>query len=267
MLALAGVSFWGSTVRSALHDAPVSLIAVAETVFASGAFNFVAWAMVAAWAGGVAPAGTATRRQIAAAAAIGLICLLPTGQATIVALLALGVMLAIPAGTRTGRRVAALLICLAAEMAWSSTYALPLHGAVAALDSQAVGAVLGLLGQTVAVHGNVLENASARFGIEVVAFCSSSFPLVRVVLAFLVTLLYCGRPPRAADLPWLAASWVASIALTELRLCLMAWSEPNYVWLHDGGGVTVYALAAVALAVLFPLLAFVRGGPAAERRA
>jgi len=227
----------------------------------------VAWAMLVMWAGKAAPAGRATPRQVAGGAVIGLVCLLPAAQATIVVLLALGVLFARPADTGAGRTVAALLVCLAADMIWTSAYALPLHGLAGRLDARAVAALLGLLGQTLAVHGNVIENIPARFGVEVLAFCASSFPLARVVLAFLVTMLYCGRKPRAADLPWLAASLLASVALTELRLCLMALGEPNYVWLHDGGGYTVYALVAVAFAVLFPVLAFIRGTAPIGRQA
>jgi hypothetical protein len=260
-VALVGVAFWGNVMRNAGYNGATSLITFAQAVFAQGAFIVAAWIMVAIWSGAVAPGGAASRPQVTVGLAIGLLCIIPSRQTTIAALLVVGVILAIPQGTRRGRQVAALLFCIAAEMIWTSVYLLPLHHAVATLDARAVQAVLSLAGQNVSVHGNVVINGPAQFSIEVLAFCTSSYQLASVGLAFVVTTLYCGRLPRLADLPWFVAAVFTSVALTELRLSLMVLGEANYVWIHDGDGGTVYILFAMGSAALFPLLAAHRSRP------
>jgi hypothetical protein len=67
---------------------------------------------------------------------------------------------------------------------------------------------------------------------------------------------------QVSHLPWLAAACIGSIALTEIRLVLLAWNETSYQWWHNGSGVTVYTLALLGLAVLCPILA--TPGPPAE---
>jgi hypothetical protein len=79
-------------------------------------------------------------------------------------------------------------------------------------------------------------------------------------MAFMVVMAYAHHVPRLADLPWLVAALLASVALTELRLSLMALGDANYLWIHDGEGGTLYALSATALAVLFPVLAMRQSG-------
>ena len=262
---LAGVAYWGNIARNSGYDVSISPTSLTDAFFGRGAFTIAAWAMVVVWVRAAAPRGSASRQQIATAMAIGLLCMIPTRQTTIAALLVLGVVLAMPSGTRRGRQVAALLICLAIEMVWTSIYLLPLHDAVATLDVRAVQALLSLAGQTVSVHGNVVVNESAQFSIEVLAYCASSSPLASVGMAFVVTTLYCGRLPCRADLPWLAGALFASIALTELRLSLMTLGESNYLSIHDGDGGTVYTFFALGLAVLFPLVAAYRTPAAIER--
>jgi hypothetical protein len=266
-LSIVGASYWANAIRSTSRDGLISLNSIAQGVLSDGAFNVAAWAMVIAWVWRVAARGPASRRQIAGALAIGLLCAVPTRQTTIAALIALGLTLASSREMHHGRQAAALLGCLVIEMVWTSSYLLPLHNLIATLDAKACEAILNAAGQTLAVHANVLENAQAGFTVELLAFCASSFPLAGVVMAFLVTFLYCDRKPRVADLRWLAVALLASVALTETRLSLMAMSEANYVWLHDGHGVTVYTLAALVLAVLFPVLAIRWPHVAVERSA
>ena len=117
-LVLVGVAYWGNVVRTYPHEGAISLAAIARSIVADGAFNFAAWAMIAGVAGTIAPRGVASSRQIALTTAIALMCVVPTRQATIAALLTLGLILALPAGTRQGRQVAILLFGLAAEMVW-----------------------------------------------------------------------------------------------------------------------------------------------------
>ena len=245
-------------VRTARHAGSAGLAYVLEGIVQNGGFCAAAWLMIAVWARGTAPTGRASRREIAAAA-LCLLALVPSRQASIAGLIALGVQLAGLRGTGTGRRVAALLLALALNLGWTSPYVLPLHAAVARLDARAVQALLHLVGVGARGGGNLVDSGSAGFGIEILARCASSYPFGGVCLAFIVTMLYQGRMPGRHDLPWRAASLLASMGLTELRLSWMTLREADFMWLHDGGGVTLYSLAGSALAALFPLLAARRG--------
>jgi len=257
-LLIAGAAYWGNVIRTSQSEDMIGLSSIARSIVNHGAFNIAAWAMIAAWVSQAGPRGFASRGQIAAGLAIGLLLVVPTRQTTIVGLIALGWTFAIPTGTGRDRQIATLLIALAVEMVWTSTYLLPLHSAVAMLDVRVCEAILGLLGDGIQAHGNLLENARAGIDLEVLSSCASSFPLAGVVMAFLVTMIYWGRLPRLADMPWLAAALLASIALTELRLSLMAQGPIDYTWIHNGEGVPLYTLSATALAVLFPSLAMLR---------
>jgi hypothetical protein len=254
-LLLAGVSYWVNIVRVFPHEADSDLIWILKSVLGNGAFNVVAWGMIAVRARGIAPTGQASRQQIAFTVAIALMCVVPTKPATVGVLLALAVALALPSLMRCGRCIAVLLLGLAIELIWQSSYFSSLHLAAATLDARAVKALLGVVGQIAWAHGNVVENGTTQTGIEVLGFCASSFPFAQVALAYLVTKVYFGRLPTLADLPWFAASLLASIALTELRLSLMTVSETSYNWWHTGNGVTVYTFALTAASVLFPFMA------------
>lgn len=262
-LLVVGVAYWGNVVRTTRAPDATGLAAVAESVLAHGAFCAAAWVMVALVRES-RPAGVASGRQFIASVAICLLCAVPTRQATIAALVACGLQEIWPGGIDSRRAVAALLFWLAIELAWTSTYLLPMHAVVANLDAVIVRSMLGLAGIGAVAHSNVIENVGSGFGIEVLAPCASSFPLASIALAFVVTTLYQGRRPCLRDLPWLAASLLASAVLTELRLACLASRELDFVWLHDGGGATVYTLAAVSLAVMFPLFA-TRALPRARR--
>jgi hypothetical protein len=251
-----GASYWGNILRTFPHDgAPIGFASVLNSILGVGAFNIAAWLMIAGKAGKVAPAAAASGRQIAVAMAIAMLCMVPTTQATVGALLALGTVFARAPAMRCGREVAVLLLGIAVELVWSSTYLFPLHDAVAALDARAVTSLLRLTGHNVFVQGNVVENASSQSGIEVLVFCASSLPLAQLGLGFLVVKVYCGQLPRLTDLPWFAGLLLASVCLTELRLSFMALSDASYHWWHAGGGVTVYTLAETGICVLFALLA------------
>ncbi len=257
-LLVAGLAYWGNVLRTAGPDEATGIAFAVNAVVRHGAFCAAAWGMIAALARGVSPGGRASRRQIATAIAICLLCVVPTRQAVMVALIAGGLLLARPAGPRAARMLSALLLGLATEMAWTSTYAMPLHDAAATFDARAVQWLLGRAGIAVVAHGNIVAQAGTGFSIEILSFCASSYPLGSIALAFAVTTIHQGRLPAPRDLPWLAGSVAASIALTEIRLAWMAVGEADYRWLHDGGGVTLYGLAAVGLAALFPLLATLR---------
>ena len=250
-----GVSYWGNVLRTFPHGADGHFVWILNGVLGNGAFNIAAWVIIAVRIRGIAPTGMASRKQIALIMAIALMCIVPRTQATVGPLLVLGIVLARTSGTRYGQDVAILLLGIAAELIWGSFYMLPLHASVAKLDAQAVAALLSLARQSVLAHGNVVANVSAQHSIEVLGFCASTFPLAQLGLAYLVTNVYCGRRPGRGDLPWFAAALLASIALTELRLSLLALSGTSYNWWHDGEGAAVYILAVTAVSVLFPFLA------------
>ena len=262
-LLVAGLAYWGNVVRTARQAGPIGLDSVAEAVIRNGAFCAAAWVLIAAQAGGAGAAEPAGGRRIAAAVAVCLLGVAPSRQTAILLLFLLGVQLAWPAGTRPARKIAALLFAVGFDMAWTSPYALPLHAAVANLDAQVVPALLRGVGLAAGARGNLVDNASSGFGIEVLARCASSYPLGGICLAFVVTSVHLRRFPRWRDAPWLAASLIASAVLTEIRLAWMTMGKADYLWLHEGGGVTLYTFAAVGFAVLFPLLA-VRSAPGAR---
>jgi hypothetical protein len=180
---------------------------------------------------------------------------MPSQQAIVGALFALGITIILPPRTQHSHKVAVLVFCLAIELVWRSVYLLPFHAMIAIIDARICEAILTLLGQNMQVNGNQIENVRIGFAIEVLAPCASSFPLAGVCTAFVITIVYCGRMPRSADLTWLTLALVASVLLTEARLSLMSTGEAAYTWLHDGGGVVAYTLSALALAILFPAYA------------
>jgi hypothetical protein len=122
---------------------------------------------------------------------------------------------------------------------------------------------LGVLHMPAIAHANVVENLATNFSIAIYPACASSFPLAGVGLAFLVTCLYLGRSPRGHYVFWLGLSFIASILLTEIRLVLLGTDRSSYLWWHDGPGVSIYALGALGLAVVFPILA-TRNDPRGE---
>jgi hypothetical protein len=254
-LLLAGVAYWANVVRTFPHGPTISLGSIGPSIISAGAFNVAAWVLIVAWIGRASPKGVATGRQIGTALAASLFCVVPSQQAIVGALFALGIGIVLSPRTHYSRKVAMLVFCLAMELMWRSVYLLPFHAMIATIDARFCDAILSLLGQSIQAHANQIENIRTGFAIEVLAPCASSFPLAGVCVAFFVTMLYCGRFPRSADLPWFALALVASILLTEARLSLMSMGEATYTWLHDGDGVAVYTLSALALAILFPVLA------------
>jgi hypothetical protein len=254
-LLLAGVAYWANVVRSDPNADMFGMLSVTNSILADGAFNVVAWFLIAAWASrSLSSVSTASVRQIGAALALGLLFAVPTRQTTIVGLVILGIML-MRTHTRYGRQVAALIMGLAFEMAWTSTYMLPVHHIVAVVDAETSGTILRIFGCAGHGQGNLLINDSADFRLEILAACASSFPLAGVLMAFLVVVLHAGRFPRLRDWPWVTSTLVASVVLTEIRLSVMGLDEAWYHWVHDGASAEVYVLSATILAVLFPVLA------------
>jgi hypothetical protein len=245
----AAIGYWGNAVINSGEPDPLSAMAIWDSVVQSGAFTVAAWIMIVARAPKVVADRAAPARGIVAALGIGVLCALPFRPAVALAvvLLAAG-LLRHGAATRSGRQTGWLLACVAGVAVGG--FLGRVHVAVAGLDAHVVAGIWRLLGGDAAALGNTVTNGG--FELDIYKACASSFPLPQVVLAFVVVAIYRRGDCRRSDLPWVGASLLASVVLTELRLTMMARGEADYLWLHDGSGVTVYALAAMALAVLFP---------------
>ena len=255
LLLIACVSYWGNAMRVLSHEAEPGITMLLAAVLNAGAFPVVAWGLLATWWRDMSSSGAATPRQVAVGIAVGLLCAVPSRQTLICALVLLAwSLLRTPTATRA-RSGAMLLGYLAFDIVWTSPYMLPVHAIVAALDARFVSLLLRLLGTPATAHGNIIDNDAARFGVEVLSYCSSSYDLSGVGLAFLVVVLYRGRMPRMTDTWWIGAAVLFSIALTQVRLAIMAVGENWYFWMHDGVGGTFYTLLALMSAILFPVLA------------
>jgi len=254
---LVGLSFYANILRAGPEGSPqLDPGSVISRIIDGGAFNIAAWAMLLLRARRVVPIGIASQRMLLGTIAIGAACCVPLRQATIVALAGSIVLLCTePRLTRSGREAVSLLIGLVASMVWTSAYVLPLHAMAGILDAHIVAIMLQALGDSVSVHRNIIINHSGNIEIAVLPFCCSSFQLAAVSLAYLVTKLYLESPLRRPDLLWLGASLAASVILTELRLSILTTQNPEYLWWHDGPGVSIYSVSAVLLAVVFPWLA------------
>jgi len=251
---IVAVAFWANIVRGT-GDMP-GFEAMVTRVLDNGAFDVFAWTLVFARTARMSEAGPASWRQMSTAFLVGAIVLAPVRVAAAAALGVLGVLLLTDRRTlKAGRDVGLVLLALAFETIWTSQLLDPLQVFVGRADAATCAFLSGLLHTEAIAHANVVENLSTNFSIAIYPACASSFPLAGVSLAFLVMCLYQGRSPRAQHIFWLGLSFIASILLTEIRLVLLATNRSSYLWWHDGPGVSIYALAALGLAVLFPILA------------
>ncbi len=251
-MAMVAISYWIKLPAPAAGFYMLGPHAVIEAVLAAGGFTVAAWAMVLGRAGRLAEHAAAPVSMAAAALVFGLLCALPARPAVGMALLVLGVsLLRQPRLTPSGRQAGWLLLALAGS--WISPELRPLHILAGHMDAQAATIILRAAGQPAVVHGNVIANGDGS--IEILSGCASSWPLAQVGLAYFVVTIYLNGRFGLRQAPWLVASLLASVALTEIRLALCAASHENYLWWHDGPGVSIYELAGLALALLFPLLA------------
>jgi hypothetical protein len=251
-LVVVAVAYWAKVVGGTSAADPLAPAAIADSIFGAGAFNIVAWSMILKRAGQLEFESAASPSLILAALGLGLLCTVPVGPALVLALVGLGGGLLVrPNATRFGRQSGLLLLMLAVGSA--SPDLRPLHVFVANLDARIVAWAMHVAGANVMLRGNLIFNGT--FALEVLSGCASSAPLAQVILAFVVIALYRRGACRQADAPWLLASLLASVLLTEIRLSLMAASETNYFWWHDGFGSSLYELVALAAAVVFPLIA------------
>ncbi len=251
---IAVVSFYGVVLSYFVWHADLAPGTWADDIFRLGAFNIAGWLMVFARARRLISPHQRARLIILVAlvAALAVLCVNPCGVGGpfAIALLGAGILLQ-PAIPRSSQQAGWLLLALALShgLMFLNPFSLPF----APLDAQVVAALLRLAGLTASATGPVVGDG--RFSIMILSGCSSVAPLGGVLLAYLVIRLHLNGDVRRSDLPWLLASLLTSILLTELRLCLMVPSFDAWDWWHNGPGVTVYELAALAAAALFPLLA------------
>jgi hypothetical protein len=255
---IVGITYWANILRISVANDGVSLATIVNGILDNGAFDVFAWALIVARCCGSWDHRPAGWRSIAATIMLGALVLVPVRLASALALVLLGGLLfAGPLVSRAVRQMRLVLFALAFETIWISSLA-PLHVLVGSLDARATTGLLRLFGRAAARHGNVVENISTHFSIAVWPYCASSFPLADVTLAFVVMVFYRGAALRLSHLLWLLVAFAGSIVLTEIRLTLMASDAAGYHWWHFGPGVSVYALAALGLAVAVPILATAR---------
>jgi hypothetical protein len=259
-IVLVAVAFWGRNIAApGIPDPHVAaaIADIANSIIEAGAFTVAAWVMVMMRVGDLVPKGPASPRLVLAVLGIGLLCVIPSRPATAFVLSVLGgALLPSPQATRGGRQAGLLLLALALAAASESKLLGPLHVWVAGLDAELVAWIGRLAGMPAVADGNVVMQGTT--GIEIWIACTSSVQLPQVVLAFCVVVLHRRGECRRGDLPWLLSALLASVALTEIRLSQMIRSDADYTWWHSGPGLTIYSLAGLTLALLFPFLATIR---------
>ena len=113
------------------------------------------------------------------------------------------------------------------------------HVGVGRSDAHAVAAIYRAFGYAVTAHGNVVEDPGGQFAGIVIGPCSSSYTLAGICVAFVVPALFRRRDLQRSSLGWLCAAYLASVALTELRLVLTTESAASYEWWHNGPGFPI----------------------------
>jgi exosortase/archaeosortase family protein len=263
-ISIVAFAYWTNVLRGGDSGIRPDLDSMITHVLDNGAFDVFAWTLIMARLTRMSVARPATWPQILTVFALGIIVLPPVRLATGLALVILGGLLLKDRNTLpAGRHVGLVLLALALETVWISPPMAPLHVLVGRADASICVTLFGLFGINAVAHANMVENLTTNFAISIWPYCTSTLPLAGVSLAFLVMCLYLDHAPRWRDLPWLGLSFLASILLTEVRLVLLAMNESSYHWWHDGTGVTIYTIAALGLAVVFPILA-TREAPTAE---
>jgi exosortase/archaeosortase family protein len=253
---IVAASFWANVMRgNDATDLP-GLGFMMNRVLDNGAFDVLAWSQIFARVRGLHDRAAASWVRCVGIAALGVIALAPVWLATGIDLLILGTWLRRDRhATQEGRQAGLIMLVCALEVLWRSRLLSQLPIVVANFDARICALLLSGWHVPAVAHANFVTTAGTDFTIAILPYCASSMPLAGICLAFVTVSLHLGRAPRPRDAGWLGLSIAASIALTEVRLTLMAIGEESYHWWHEGTGVTVYALAAVFLAVLFPALA------------
>jgi hypothetical protein len=262
-LLVIGVMYWANVVRSSGGGDTLSLVSVTNSLISEGAFNVLAWIVIFENVWALTREGRASSRQIWQAVVISAICVVPSKQAAAAGMVASAAVLYQQSKSDVFiRRIAMTLLALSCEIVWTSPYLDFFHSAVGRMDAHVVGTIHRALGHAMTVHGNIVENAANQFSIIVIAQCSSSYILAAMCLAFVVVALVRGREPRLSALGWLGAAYLASVALREVHLVLMASNRSNYEWWHNGPGYSIASLASTVLVGFFAVMATNEQSPA-----
>ena len=255
VLGLVAIPYWTNIIRTG-SSGGFTLSSAANAILENGAFDVCAWALVLMRICALPRTNPASGGQIVWTILTAFVVLVPARLASAVGLAMAGAMLFRTGRANDGaRQISLVLFALAIEILWISPLFGPLHVMIGGLDASAATAILGLVGYSAIHHANFVDNLTTGFGIAIWPYCSSTMPLAGVSLAFLVTVFYRAQAPRPSHLPWLAASLLTSVALTELRLAILATTNDNYDWWHAGPGMTIYTLCALVPAIVFPILA------------
>ena len=264
-LATVAIGYFAPDIRAASDVGGPGLQSFIDGIVSDSAFVVFAWIFILVRAARSLTIEAASSKQIWGALLAAAISVVPFRLANASALVILGLnFLLIPGSRQAGRDIAWCLFALALESIWLSSLLAPLHVLVGHLDARICALLLDLLNMAAQAQGGVVENATTGFSVVIWPGCSSSYPLAAVALAFTVVTIYTGQQPQLRQVPFLAASMIASIILTEWRLALLAIDLPRYEWWHAGPGTSIYAIAALGLAALFPAMAARSSGPTAD---
>lgn len=233
-----------------------SIGAFVSAIIGSSAFVVAAWVLILWRANHLTQPRDSSLSDIMIAFGLCLLFALPALETKIFALLMFSWVLLFRGGvTPNGRQAGLLLAILALREAWHTPYLHPLDVAVAHADAPVVAWLANHLGDHVTVAGKIVGNQA--FSIDILAGCSSAFPLADVALGFFVVVIWFRGECRLADLSWLMLSLVASILLTELRLTLIVPNQMTYEFWHNGQGNTLYEAVALGITLLIPFLSCV----------
>jgi exosortase/archaeosortase family protein len=250
------VGYWCNVLRMGSDNSVADTTVFLWAIVNHGAFAVAAWALIAYRAlRRPASPGGANVSSIFPALGCATLCLITARLPTALALALLALIWLRPPRSADTAGVAVLLAALAAELFWGSSLLEPLHLLSAHIDAANAARLLKLAGVPVSVDATRVTNLGNGFTIDVWGPCASTCSMASFVLAYVVTTIFGGRLPGWRDTGWIAGMLLASVLLNTLRLAGMAVAPDDYEWLHDGLGSTWYALAALCVAVSFPILA------------
>jgi hypothetical protein len=264
---IVGIAYFANIARGSGSNEHAVIISIIDRIIDNGAFDIFAWSLVLYSVLSLSDKRPASRWLLISTILLGIVVLVPARLASAIALVLFALVLMADRNLPVGMKpVPLVLFALALETIWMSPLLAPVHVLVGAYDAGATSLLLRALGYTAVHRANVVDNDSTGFSIVIWPYCSSSLPLARVSLAFLVTVIYRGGILPACRLYWFGLSLAVSVFLTELRLMLLALNEASYQWWHAGPGVSIYALTALGAAVFIPLMATSKAGDAKPHR-
>jgi hypothetical protein len=135
------------------------------------------------------------------------------------------------------------------------------RAAVAQFDARTVHQLLAIAGQANDYSDSSVRLQGSAFAIKILAGCATSSVVSAVAAAFLIFSL-CWRAPLAAVARGLAAAIGGCWIVNVLRLALMAQSEDDYRYWHNGGGTAIVSLAMAMIAYLTAAAVARAGAPA-----